>query len=120
MSIWSSPATSPARSEGQPLIPPDANTADGNRLFRNDLDADGKLHFSDVTEVAGVGDRGYGMGVAVGDVDNDGDPDLYVTNFGANVFYRNDGDGRFTDVTAVSGADDRTLEHQRGLSRLRQ
>jgi len=97
----------PGASKGQPLIPLDANTPDGNRLFRNDLDADGKLHFSDVTEVAGVGDRGYGMGVAVGDVDNDGDPDLYVTNFGANVFYRNDGDGRFTDVTTVSGADDR-------------
>lgn len=96
----------PGAEPGTPLIPLDANTPDGNRLFRNDLNPDGELHFTDVTDEAGVGDRGYGMGAAVGDVDNDGDPDLYVTNFGANVFYRNDGDGRFTDMTAVSGADD--------------
>jgi hypothetical protein len=96
----------PGAAAGQPLLELDESYPDGNRLFRNDLIPDGDLSFTDVTAVAGVGDTGYGMGVAVGDVDNDGDPDLYVTNFGVNVFYRNDGDGRFTDVTAASGADD--------------
>jgi Flp pilus assembly protein TadD len=66
-----------------------------NRLFRGD----GRGHFVDVTARAGVGDRGWGYGVAIGDIDNDGDPDLYVTNYGPNVLYRNNGDGTFTDVT---------------------
>jgi len=57
----------------------------------------------DVTEEAGVGGEGYGMGCAFGDYDNDGDPDLYVTNFGPNVLYRNNGDGTFTDVTVEAG-----------------
>ncbi|MFK7845931.1 MAG: FG-GAP repeat domain-containing protein, partial [Rhodothermales bacterium] len=70
-----------------------------NVLYRN---IDGK-HFEDVTIAAGVGDTGYGMGVAVGDVDNDGDPDLYVTNVGPNVLYRNEGDGTFTDISVSSG-----------------
>ncbi|MGD8977612.1 MAG: CRTAC1 family protein, partial [Gammaproteobacteria bacterium] len=96
----------PGAPDGEPLIPLSGNTPDGNRLFRNDLVPGGALRFTDVTAEAGVGDRGYGMGVAVGDVDSDGDPDLYVTNFGTNVFYRNEGDGRFVDVTAASGADD--------------
>ncbi len=96
----------PGVAEGRPLLELDESYPDGNRLFRNDLIPNGDLSFTDVTAVAGVGDTGYGMGVAVGDVDNDGDPDLYVTNFGVNVFYRNDGDGRFTDVTVASGADD--------------
>ena len=55
--------------------------------------------FSDVTEAAGLAGHSYGMGVAVGDYDNDGSPDLYVTNFGANILYNNNGDGTFTDVT---------------------
>jgi hypothetical protein len=70
-----------------------------NGLFRND----GKWKFTDVTLQAGVGDTGHGLGVAVGDYDNDGDPDLYVTNFGPNVLYRNNGDGTFTDVTRIAG-----------------
>lgn len=70
-----------------------------NRLFRNELNPAGKLRFTDVTREAGVGDPGYGMGLAVGDYDSDGDPDLYLTNFGSNVLYRNRGDGTFTDVT---------------------
>src|SRR5262245_45751509 len=70
-----------------------------NRLFRGD----GKGHFTDVTDKAHVGDRGWGYGVAVGDIDNDGDPDIYVTNLGANVLYRNNGDGTFTDITARAG-----------------
>jgi hypothetical protein len=70
-----------------------------NRLFRNL--GDGK--FEDVTDAAGVGDRGFGCGVAVGDYDNDGRSDLYVTNFGTNVLYHNEGDGKFQDVTTASG-----------------
>ena len=74
----------------------------GNRLYRNDRE----FRFVDVTSEAGVGDRGYGIGAAVGDFDRDGDPDLYVTNVGANVLYRNDGDGTFTDVTEAAGVGD--------------
>jgi len=76
-----------------------AGRGEPNRLYRGD----GKGHFTDVTETAGVGDRGWGYGVAVGDYDNDDDPDLFVTNQGANVLYRNNGDGTFTDVTAEAG-----------------
>ena len=71
-----------------------------NRLYRNQ----GGGAFEDVTEKAGLSPaRGYGMGVAVGDYDNDGFEDLYVTNYGANVLYHNEGNGTFTDVTAKAG-----------------
>ena len=66
-----------------------------NILYRNV----GGKRFEDVTAKAGGGDRGYGMGVAVGDYDADGRPDLYVTNYGRNVLYHNRGDGTFEDVT---------------------
>ena len=69
-----------------------------NRLYRND----GTGRFVDVTEASGVGHRGYGVGVCVGDYDNDGWLDMYVTNFSANVLYRNNGDGTFTDRTAAA------------------
>jgi hypothetical protein len=63
--------------------------------------------FTDVTEKAGVGGEGhYGQGVAVGDFDNDGYPDLYVTGYGRAIFYRNNGNGTFTDITAKSGLAD--------------
>jgi hypothetical protein len=79
----------------------------GNRLYRNRGDpgsGPGQAPaFEDVTEAAGVGDQGYGMGCAVGDYDGDGDLDLYVTNVGPNVLYRNEGDGTFSDVTARAG-----------------
>jgi enediyne biosynthesis protein E4 len=73
-----------------------------NRLFRQNKDGT----FTDVTSQAGLaeaGDGNYGMGVAVGDYDNDGYPDIYVTNYGKNTLYHNHGDGTFTDVTAIAG-----------------
>ena len=70
-----------------------------NRLYRNE----GNWQFSDVTETAGVGDAGYGLGVCTGDYDNDGDADIYVNNFGPNVLYRNNGDGIFRNVTREAG-----------------
>ena len=69
-----------------------------NRLYRNDGDT-----FTDVTTQAAVGDTGYGLGCCVGDYDNDGFTDLYVTNFGGNVLYHNNGDGTFTDATESAG-----------------
>jgi hypothetical protein len=79
------------------LFDPSAGT--GNRLYRNR----GNGTFEDVTERSGAGVRGYGMGVAAGDFDNDGFTDLYVTNFGHNVLLKNDGHGHFVDVTAKAG-----------------
>lgn len=73
-----------------------------NRLYRNT----GKGAFVDVTErsnLSGAGKKGYPQGVAVGDYDNDGFSDLYVTNYGDNILYRNQGDGTFADVTAKAG-----------------
>jgi enediyne biosynthesis protein E4 len=70
-----------------------------NRLYRQTPEG----RFEDVTERAGVSGVGYGQGVAVGDYDNDGDEDLYVTAVGANQLLRNDGTGRFVDVTAEAG-----------------
>jgi enediyne biosynthesis protein E4 len=73
-----------------------------NRLYRQNKDGT----FTDVTEQAGLanaGDGNYGMGVAVGDYDNDGYPDIYVTSYGKNILYHNNGDGTFTDVTAKAG-----------------
>jgi enediyne biosynthesis protein E4 len=67
-----------------------------NRLFRND----GGFQFTDVTELSGLGGRRFGQGVAVADIDNDGDQDVYVTNFGGNILYRNRGDGTFSAWTA--------------------
>jgi hypothetical protein len=71
-----------------------------SHLYHNNRDGT----FTDVTEKAGVGnDDRYGMGVLVGDYDNDGFPDLYVTNYGRNTLYHNNGDGTFTDVTDRAG-----------------
>jgi len=70
-----------------------------NRLFRNNHDGT----FTDVTERAGLAGAGYGMGVAVGDYDNDGRPDLFLANVTGNQLFHNNGDGTFTDVTAKAG-----------------
>lgn len=70
-----------------------------NRLFRQEADGT----FTDVTESAGLSGRGYGMGLAVGDMDNDGDTDIYVSNYGPDILYRNNGDGTFTDITKEAG-----------------
>jgi enediyne biosynthesis protein E4 len=75
------------------------------KLFRNDLSKAG-LSFSDVTQQSGIVANGYGMGAAVGDINNDGLPDLYVSNLGSNQMYLNKGGGRFVDVTKESGTDD--------------
>jgi hypothetical protein len=64
------------------------------------------MHFTDVTKQSGLTPRGYGMGVATGDIDNDGWIDLYLTGFGRNQMFRNNGDGTFTDVSKASGTDD--------------
>ena len=79
-----------------------------DRLYRNDTETAprGSMQLTDVTETSGIDARGYGMGVAAGDYDNDGWVDLYVLNYGPNQLWRNNGDGTFTDVTARAGADD--------------
>ena len=97
--------------QGQPLV---ADVAAGaparpseDRLFRNDLtigpDGTRRLKFADVTAASGLAPRGYAMGVAAGDVDNDGHVDLYLTKFNApNELWHNDGNGTFTDWSARS------------------
>ena len=94
---------------GRPLLAlPNGPLTD--RLYRNDLvvRADGTrtLHFTDVTEQSGLKSRGYGMGVATGDFDNDGWVDLYRTAFGPNQLFHNNGDGTFTDVSDRTGTGD--------------
>ena len=83
---------------------PEASTGAGpaNRLFLND----GTGRFAEAPNANGADDRGYGMGVAAGDYDNDGDLDLYVTNVGPNALLRNDGNGAFADVAEAAGVAD--------------
>jgi hypothetical protein len=84
---------------GAPLAPLPADARVTSALYRNE----GNLRFRDVTEAAGVGSTSFGLGAAAGDFDNDGDMDLFVSNFGPNVLYCNNGDGTFTDITAATG-----------------
>ena len=87
--------------------PPEAT----NRLYRNNHDGT----FADVTDKAGLRRTGWGQGVAVGDYDNDGHLDLFVTYWGENALYRNNGDGTFTDVAVKAGL---TPENQARLPAL--
>ncbi len=68
------------------------------KLYRNELIPSGKLAFTDVTAQSGIAYKGYGMGAATGDIDNDGDLDLLITGYGSRALYRNDGGGRFTEI----------------------
>ena len=97
----------PAKSLKEAVFPVPRRHWPGARLFRNELIPTGELRFVDVTDKAGLNYQGYGMGAAVGDYDNDGDPDLYVTGFGSNAFYKNNGNGTFTDITRTAEVDDR-------------
>lgn len=84
---------------GAPLLGTTSAVAPRNQLFRNN----GDWTFTDVTDASGVGDKQYGMGVVVGDYDQDGDADLFLSNFGTNVFYVNQGDGTFRESTFLCG-----------------
>jgi hypothetical protein len=98
--------------QGGPLDERERARAHGpmDRLYRNDLtslkDGTVTLHFTDVTDESGIRASGYGMGVATGDFDNDGWVDLYVTNFGSNQLWHNEGNGTFAEVTQQGGVDD--------------
>ena len=80
----------------------DEDNSPTDRLYRNNGDGT----FADVTYQAGITETRYGMGCCVGDYDNDGNQDIYITNFGMNLLYRNNGDGTFTDVTERAGVGD--------------
>jgi len=84
---------------GAPLRGSRVDGTPRNALYRND----GGFKFTEVTARSGTGDTGFGLGVTVGDYDNDGHPDLYLNNYGPNVLYRNNGDGTFTDTTGKAG-----------------
>jgi enediyne biosynthesis protein E4 len=100
----------PNRNPGDTLFRWRGSESPRGRLFRNDLviakDGSRILKFTDVTEKSGILADGYGMGAAVGDINNDGRPDLYLTNLGHNQMYLNKGDGTFVDVTKKTLTDD--------------
>jgi hypothetical protein len=83
------------------LLPVGTARKGPNRLYKNL----GGSRFKDVTESAGVGFRGFCHGVVAGDIDNDGDQDLFLCNYGPNVLYLNNGDGTFRDVSKSAGVD---------------
>jgi tetratricopeptide (TPR) repeat protein len=87
--------------QGGPLVPQSGRTSPGDRLFRNRGDGT----FEDVSERTGIAamPRGYGHGVAVGDIDNDGRPDVFVTRFGSYALYRNRGGSTYEDRTEAAG-----------------
>jgi len=84
---------------GAPLLGTVVDTVPRNQLYKNN----GDWTFTDVTIASGLGDLQYGMGVVVGDYDQDGDADVFLSNFGTNVLYVNGGDGTFRDATQASG-----------------
>ncbi|MGH9334074.1 MAG: CRTAC1 family protein, partial [Vicinamibacteria bacterium] len=87
---------------GSLLDLPEGEPPPRDRLYRND----GGERFTDVTELAGLGDPEWGGGCLFADFDNDGDPDLFISNFGPDALYRNNGDGTFTDVSAAASTHD--------------
>ncbi len=92
------------------LIQPSSSSPPTGRLYRNDLDANrgpSSLRFTDVTDASGLTTDRFGLGVAAGDIDNDGWVDLFVTNYGADQLFRNNGDGTFTDVASRAGLEER-------------
>lgn len=88
--------------QGGPLAGRERPDLPGDHLFRN-LGRRGRLGFADITAESGVRAGGYGMGIATGDIDNDGDADVLLANFGANQLFENLGAGRFRDITAPAG-----------------
>ena len=82
-------------------VPQENQQTLANALYRNEGDG----RFTDVTDISGIGDTAYGMAATAADIDNDGDADLYVANFGQDKLYRNNGDGTFTDITETAGID---------------
>jgi hypothetical protein len=98
----------PDKTIADTLVPEGAKPPWTDRLFRNDtaVGADGRprVRFTDVTAESGLDASEFGIAVAVGDVDSDGDPDLYLAGFGPNQLWLNQGDGTFIDGTASSGA----------------
>ena len=96
-----------SKSFSDSIFPPPGPGLAGGQLYRNEIIPSGELRFVNVTEESGIQATGYGMGVAVGDFDNDGFPDLYLTNFGPNQLYHNNGDGTFADVTTLGLDDER-------------
>jgi enediyne biosynthesis protein E4 len=100
----------PADKPGSTMFPWRDAVLPRGRLFRNDLRIDKNgapmLRFSDVTETSGIVATGYGMGMATGDINNDGWTDLYLTALGSNQMYLNKGDGTFVDVTKSTNTDD--------------
>jgi enediyne biosynthesis protein E4 len=84
---------------GSPLNGKGGAGASRNALYRNK----GNWQFEDRTEVAGLVDSGFHLGTCIGDYNNDGFPDVFLSNFGPDILYRNNGDGTFTDVTQMAG-----------------
>jgi hypothetical protein len=100
----------PGRSVSEALFAPQNPAELKDRLYRNDLsvapDGTRTLNFTDVTDDSRIVSRGYGMGVATGDFDNDGCVDLYLTRFGPNQMFRNNCDGTFADVSKATATED--------------
>ena len=100
------PSTGSGQTDEGLVFPPPAGPLLG-RLYRNDLSAAGAasaaLTFTDVTAESRIAARGYGMGAATGDIDNDGCVDLFLANLGPNQLWRNNCDGTFTDISTASG-----------------
>ena len=97
------------RSERDALFPLPEGFKPGGRLFRNELNPRGRLTFTDVTGSSGLVFPGYGMGAAIGDIDNNGTLDLLVTGLGRCALFRNNGNGTFTDITKDTGISDDAL-----------